>query len=217
MSLSLVPVHVQAVNQRRRLVQLADSSAARSMGRTHERRAATPVAPPSPTSHRRMLLLSSVGAAALGATFSAMMASRTSSQSQQWQNSSDVAQQKQQQRSTRGPTAALRPIAREHNISFGEFRRRYLATSTPVIISGAPPLEPAPPLAHTAHHGAPPPSRPSVHLSPCSKALVHLSVHHAPSPPRLVGQADAHEGRDHKRMRRPAAARRTVRPHEPSP
>ena len=139
MSLSLVPVHVQAVNQRRRLVQLADSSAARSMGRTHERRAATPAAPPSPPSNRRMLLLSSVGAATI-TTFSAMMASRASSQ--QWHNSSDVivAQQQQQQRSIRSPTAALRPIAREHNISFGEFRRRYLATSTPVIISGARPL-----------------------------------------------------------------------------
>lgn len=30
----------------------------------------------------------------------------------------------------------LRPIAREHNISFGHFRRKYLATSTPVIIGG---------------------------------------------------------------------------------
>ena len=40
-------------------------------------------------------------------------------------------------------TPVLRSIAREHNISFGEFRRKYLATSTPVIVSGytdAPPL-----------------------------------------------------------------------------
>ena len=30
----------------------------------------------------------------------------------------------------------LRKIAREHNISFGDFRRKYLATSTPVIVDG---------------------------------------------------------------------------------
>ena len=30
-----------------------------------------------------------------------------------------------------------RPIAREHNITFGEFHRKYLATSTPVIVSGS--------------------------------------------------------------------------------
>ena len=30
----------------------------------------------------------------------------------------------------------LRKIAREHNISFGDFRRKYLATSTPVIVGG---------------------------------------------------------------------------------
>ena len=32
--------------------------------------------------------------------------------------------------------ATLVPIARAHNISFGEFRRKFLATSTPVVVTG---------------------------------------------------------------------------------
>ena len=36
-----------------------------------------------------------------------------------------------------GKRATLRPIPREHDISFGDFKEKYLATSMPVIISGA--------------------------------------------------------------------------------
>ena len=35
------------------------------------------------------------------------------------------------------PPTVVRSIPREHNISFGEFFKRYLATSMPVIVSGA--------------------------------------------------------------------------------
>ena len=100
------------------------------MGRKHERRTATSVAPDGRPSHRRMLLVGSVGAAALAATFSAV-GYRTSSQ--QWHNSSEAAQQQQQR--PRGPTAALRPIAREHNISFGEFRRRRAAMGPRALLA----------------------------------------------------------------------------------
>ena len=105
--------------------RLTDKVPPAGMGRKlskHERRTATSVAPDGRPSHRRVLLVGSAGAAALAATFSAV-GSRTSSQ--QWHNSSDFAEQQQQH--PRGPSAALRPIAREHNISFGEFRRRRAA------------------------------------------------------------------------------------------
>lgn len=85
--------------------------------------------PKGSTEHvqRSQLLTVSMILATCAATFAVAFATSTSSQVKGGLSSTVY---------TDVQRATLRPLPREHNISFGEFRRKYLSTSTPVVLTG---------------------------------------------------------------------------------